>query len=276
MAVGAPMNDIDSDGDLIDGNELIYTRIWLCRKVFIFVAISVFSWCAYRYKDINAMNNEMIGKLLHQINDLQHMFKERTDSYSSDEMDGKSNTKEIEDTTSNMSDSDSSDSDSTFVPDEEELDDIDESFYTVPSSSLEASRETTPFLVDELRDLHRATPMRGETPLRNMTPVCEMTPMKNGMLTNLDQISVAESEQSTSRRRGRPKKSEYTPRRILDTSENRPGLSRYNLRHSNGANPASPRVVQESVKQFSKIFKKMEEIADRRRSQLSAYSSDED
>jgi hypothetical protein len=55
--------------------ELVYWRLWQCRKVFICIAAFVYLWCACKYRDLNLINNQMLAQIQKQNEEIQRMLQ---------------------------------------------------------------------------------------------------------------------------------------------------------------------------------------------------------
>ena len=56
---------------------LVYAHIKQCRMVFLVIAFVVWSWMAYRYQDINNINNQLLVQIKDQNEELKNLLKTR-------------------------------------------------------------------------------------------------------------------------------------------------------------------------------------------------------
>ncbi|KAG8180795.1 hypothetical protein JTE90_012974 [Oedothorax gibbosus] len=59
----------------LDANGPMYSRIWICRKIFCFFEILVLMYHYYRYKDYNSINNRLLQEIKQQNSDLQLLIQ---------------------------------------------------------------------------------------------------------------------------------------------------------------------------------------------------------
>ena len=54
---------------------IIYGRLWLCRKTFCTAAVIVWLYVAYRFQDLNRINNTLLCEIKKQNSELKHLLQ---------------------------------------------------------------------------------------------------------------------------------------------------------------------------------------------------------
>ncbi|XP_064633031.1 uncharacterized protein LOC135491231 [Lineus longissimus] len=253
---------LDSHISVNDTNSILYERLWLCRKMFWFAAVALLAKFGYTYKDLNKINNQHLVEIRQQIYEIRRSVDSGIavglpyrPQKESEMMLCDHGEKKIEMIKQGIlpvpdpsqtsicypaphgSSPDTSfdtDSDHTYI----QPDDVSEedSFVTVSGAS---SRSGTPSLLEELRDLCQATPLKG---MCVSSWLSDATPPKP---------ASGERTDSTGKK-GRRRKTDIS-------GTERPGLNHYNLRRrslqSYGQNPMlgreSPRSFARKVQQLA-------------------------
>ncbi|XP_078677051.1 uncharacterized protein LOC144913860 isoform X1 [Branchiostoma floridae x Branchiostoma belcheri] len=251
---------LEADGQ--SATELVYERLWFCRKFFCMVAMTVLAVCSYRYKDYNKINNNLLLKIEQQNKQLQTalckiqtsplgMFAGGGDG--KDEVDAGERDFDISD----------ADDDTFHGSDDSDSDDA-ESMAT--SNSRRTSRTGTP-VVNIATGLF--TPIQADQPhVATVKPEDFQTPDRPPSRNSEDSAigSGPEPEPGPSspavrRRIGRPKGSrnhrESTP--SIEDRVVSPG-SRYNLRTRRTPQP-NPVTAEESPRSFARKVHTLARIA---------------
>ncbi|XP_078677052.1 uncharacterized protein LOC144913860 isoform X2 [Branchiostoma floridae x Branchiostoma belcheri] len=239
---------LEADGQ--SATELVYERLWFCRKFFCMVAMTVLAVCSYRYKDYNKINNNLLLKIEQQNKQLQTaLCKIQTSPLGMFAGGGDDISDADDDTFHGSDDSDSDDAESMAT-----------------SNSRRTSRTGTP-VVNIATGLF--TPIQADQPhVATVKPEDFQTPDRPPSRNSEDSAigSGPEPEPGPSspavrRRIGRPKGSrnhrESTP--SIEDRVVSPG-SRYNLRTRRTPQP-NPVTAEESPRSFARKVHTLARIA---------------
>ncbi|XP_013395112.1 uncharacterized protein LOC106162378 [Lingula anatina] len=58
-----------------DASTTVYSRLWMCRKIFCTAALGILGVCWYRYRDYNKINNQLLLEIKKQNSDLKHFVQ---------------------------------------------------------------------------------------------------------------------------------------------------------------------------------------------------------
>ncbi|KAH9512465.1 hypothetical protein Btru_038482 [Bulinus truncatus] len=222
-------------------NELLYWLQKQCRRVFILSGVIVWLLCVYMYKDINALNNQLLVEIRKQNSDLKKYFTGLPAPSRPDEKrvvvcyeTGESTDSDY---TSDVSDEEGSDADSdrTFILPENKKDDDLDSWVTSHNSEL-AEKE----LLLELSDLQKDTSLID--PHRRILSWLD----KANSSLNISEIQTPKSQ-------------------CVPAPQATNLASPYNLRPRKSTNSPniSPATRVESAKSFSKTVHLMQQITEK-------------
>ncbi|XP_064598539.1 uncharacterized protein LOC135464900 isoform X2 [Liolophura sinensis] len=252
--------------------SVVYCRQWWCRQISCVLGLILLGVCAYRYKDLNVINNQLLVEIRKQNSDLKKFIltggtpqgangSDVTDALDcvrgvtpvnhqpAIKLDTDHSTGYESDTGTSSdtgSDSDSGQSDRTYMlQDDADVDtsSVEDRYSTAPSRG--SSRASTPSLMSEVNDLWNSTPVRE---LRQRHSLYSSMHGPGG--DNRSPRKLGTSRQSRSR--------SSTPLR----SDVRPGLQRYFLRdRTSSSSFTNPVVNTESPETFSKTVKRLARLA---------------
>ncbi|ELT93311.1 hypothetical protein CAPTEDRAFT_225333 [Capitella teleta] len=158
-----------SAGAMSDNDDAVYSRLWLCRKLFSVCGVLLWSYAAYSFKDLNKINNELLITIQKQNQDMKDLLLSN-----------------YEESVCSWSSSESGISDHTFRA---EFSDSDtESFVTTDSGRFTVEDDLS--LMNELHDIRQATPLREMTPYKDdpSSPVSPMGPPSSGRRTRTKRV----------------------------------------------------------------------------------------
>jgi hypothetical protein len=255
---------------IVETENYVYKRLWWCRKIFSSVAVGTWIWFAIHYRDYNKINNQLLNDIKKQNSDLKHLLQSSSvnnhnnssvishrnmppllpspvgttikgmDTSFNDDADGNRGSISGYYTDTESSSSESVATDYTFTTDRygDFSDDSDADLSVVGRGS----RESTPALLEELRHLRESTPFKE-------------------MELNQNSFSSPNVASTPKKKAGRPKGSKNRKSLNVSTDE-RPGLSHYNLRRRTPAPSIhNPVVNSESADDFGKTVKHLARVA---------------
>ncbi|KAK3753460.1 hypothetical protein RRG08_056352 [Elysia crispata] len=223
-----------------EGNSQIYWLQKICRRLFITLALITLATCALLYKDINAVNNQLLLEIRKQNSDIRRSLTGQSRGILPAQPVQSTTLHSDSDYTSGESDLDNdADSDKTYILPENARESDLESFMTLPEDCDSIADQTS--LLCELYDLRKATP--GQE-------------VANKVDTWLQQNDLGTSE------------SYGTPASAIKHQGSPYNLRPRNIRASPDVSPAS-RV--ESAKSFSKTVRQMQEISEKNSRLIRAY-----
>ncbi|KAJ8302120.1 hypothetical protein KUTeg_021107 [Tegillarca granosa] len=230
--------------------ELVYTYQWFCRKISTAMAIMVLVACAYRYKDINILNNQLLIDIKQQISDLRKIGQ-RTDH---EELDDPS-VPQIADADTTGYDSDSAVSScSNFSSLSHDTDYLPSEYHTPPSelsyAQSSSSDTNSSSLMQELEDIRSATPVRELS--KRISSWLQNSHNRHSTPVPVDETSPSSSNEKPRRSRSRSRTPDFT--QFL-------GQTRYFLRPRKQQGQENPMVASESPSTFSRVVKSLERIA---------------
>ncbi|XP_066283876.1 uncharacterized protein [Branchiostoma lanceolatum] len=254
---------LETDGP--NATELVYERLWFCRKFFCMVAMTVLAVCSYRYKDYNKINNDLLLKIEQQNQQLQSaLCKIQTSPLGMFAGGGDDMSDADDDTFHGSDDSDSDDGESRATSNSRRT-----SRAGTPVVNI-ATGLFTPIHADQA-DVATVKPEDFQTPDRPPSRNSEDSAIGSG-----PEPEPGPSSPSVRRRMGRPKGSrnyrESTP--SIEDRVVSPG-GRYNLRTRRTPQPNNPLTTQESPRSFARKVHTLARIA-RHNSHVLRMTHDDD
>ncbi|XP_035824439.1 uncharacterized protein LOC101863067 [Aplysia californica] len=216
-----------------DNNVCLYWMQKCCRHVSMLCALCVLCACAYLYRDINAVNNELLVEIRRQNSDIRKLIS-GSSSVPQEAKERMGQDGEPVSDSDYTSDDSEADTDKTFVLPENmtEVSNDNDSYCTVQDSTSKAS------LLGELHDLRQATPLRElSTSIHKWLKDC----------SSPDAFSPESCPTSG----------------IADHQQGTPQRHSYNLRQRprNSSTNTSPASRVESPSSFSRTVRHMQQIA---------------
>ncbi|GFR66098.1 mitochondrial ribosomal protein VAR1 [Elysia marginata] len=223
-----------------EGNDLLYWLQKLCRRLFISLALITLATCALLYKDMNAVNNQLLLEIRKQNSDIRRSLTGQIAGLLPAPPNQSVAVHSDSDYTSGDSDADSdADSDKTYILPENAGESDLESFMTVPNDDADSTADQTSLLC-ELYELRKET--------------SDQEDVANKVDSWLHQNSLVSGEGF---------------RTSVASSQGSP----YNLRPRNTKDSpdVSPAARVESAKSFTKTVRQMQEISEKNSRLIRAY-----
>ncbi|GFN84535.1 U3 small nucleolar ribonucleoprotein protein imp4-like [Plakobranchus ocellatus] len=226
-------------GSQPDGNEQIYWLQKICRRLFILIALTILALCVFMYKDINAINNQLLLEIKKQNSDIRRSLTVQKQQALPVELEPSQSMNSDSDYTSGESDAESNDgSDKTYILPENAVESDAESYMTLQGDADSTADQTS--LLCELYDLQKS-------------------PQDQDFSSKVDSwLEKTISAGSNFRTPTSPTPNQGSP---------------YNLRPrgSRDSPNISPASQVESVKSFSKTVRQMQEISEKNSRLIRAY-----
>ncbi|RUS71050.1 hypothetical protein EGW08_021184 [Elysia chlorotica] len=233
---------LDTYGYQAEGNAQIYWLQKICRRLFITLSLIALATCAMLYKDINAVNNQLLLEIRKQNSDIRRSLTDQLHGNLPAQPSHTTTMHSDSDYTSGESDvEDDADSDKTYILPENVQESDLESFMTMPDVDGDSTADQMSMLC-ELYDLRKEAPEQEEVTSK-VDSWLRQSSLGNGNAfgTPVSAINI----------QGSP----------------------YNLRPRNlrGSPDVSPASRVESAKSFSKTVRQMQEISEKNSRLIRAY-----
>lgn len=223
-----------------EGNDQHYWLQKICRKLFIAFALITLASCALLYRDMNAVNNQLLLEIRKQNSEIRRSLTGQIQKIFPSHPDQSAVINSDSDYTSGDSDDDSNaDSDKTYILPENIKESDHESFMTIPDDADSTADQTS--LLCELYDL------------RKEASAGEMANKVDSWLEQNDLVGPGGFK---------------TPSYVANFQDSPYNLRPRNMRESPNISPASG---VESARSFSKTVRQMQEISEKNSRLIRAY-----